>query len=150
MTLFFVDIKQLIVHILNMNRLSIALVCYLLILYIIPAVSATELNREEIINKVTKALNGEGELIGPVVDFRITEYDPNNGTATILVFWGRDGIAELESITLPIVHLDIDNEKVITSYAASKKLNRLSVVGYLDEQYACFVCFAVRVNKLCQ
>ena len=133
-----------------MNRLFITLTCCLLIPHIIPAVSATELNREEIINKVTKALTGEGELIGPVVDFRITAYDQNNGTATILVFWGRDGIAELESITLPIVHLDTGNEKVIMSYARSGKLNRLSVLGYIDEQYACFVCFTVRVNNLCQ
>ena len=134
-----------------MTRLSIALTCFFLMHNIIPVVAATEFNREEIINKVTKSLNGEGELIGPVVDYRITEHDKNNGTVTLLVFRGENyDKAELASQTLPIVYLDSSNEKVITSYAISGKLDRISVIGYIDEQYACFVCFAVRLNIICE
>lgn len=136
---------------LSMTRLSIALACFFLMHNIIPVVAATEFNREEIINKVTKSLNGEGELIGPVVDYRITEHDKNNGTVTLLVFRGENyDKAELAPQTLPIVYLDSSNEKVITSYAISGKLDRISVIGYIDEQYACFVCFAVRLNIICE
>lgn len=134
-----------------MNSLSILLSCYFLMHNIIPAVGATEFNREAIINKVTKSLNGEGDLIGPVVDYHIDEYDKNNGTVTLLVFRGEKyGKAELVPQTLPIVYLDASNEKVIMNYAKSGKLDRLSVIGYIDEQYACFVCFTVKLNIFCE
>ena len=96
-----------------MTRLSIALTCFFLMHNIIPVIAATEFNREEIISKVTKSLNGEGELIGPVVDYRIAEYDKNNGTVTLLVFCGENyDEAELAPQTIPIVYLDASNEKV--------------------------------------
>lgn len=134
-----------------MTRLSIALTCFFLMHNIIPVVAATEFNHEEIINKVTKSLNGEGELIGPVVDYGIAEYDKNNGTVTLLVFRGENyDKAELAHQTIPIVYLDASNEKVITSYAKSGKLDKISVIGYIDKQYACFVCFAVRLNIICE
>lgn len=133
------------------NNFYIVFISCLLMLNFIPAVGATEKNREEIINKVTKSLNGEGKIIGPVMDYRITEYDSNSNVVTILVFRGEAyDVAELESETLPIVFLDTRNEKVIINHARRGKLDRLSIIGYIDEQYACVVCFTVRVNNLCE
>lgn len=131
-----------------MSYFSIILAFCFLMLHIIPTVGASELNREEIINKVTKALSGEGEFIGPVIDYRIAGYDKNSGKVTILVFRGEKyGTAQLESKTLPIVFLDPSNEKVVMNYEKSGELNKLSLVGYIDEEYACFVCFMVHLSQ---
>lgn len=124
------------------------LVFFVLMVHVIHGREAFELNREEIIDKITRALKDEGKPIGPVMVYRIVEYDMNSNTATIPFLQGETfEAAELELKKMPIIFLKSTDEKVLISYEKRGRLNELYVVGYFDEQYACIICFGVRENK---
>ena len=108
------------------------------------AVSEADL-REIIIEKFTRAVNGEGSEIGPVMSYKIVAYNKESHEVSIEIFSGANyQTAKPNIITKKVVFFRIDDEEKLTSFDTRVDGEMpLSMTGFIDNEFDCFVCMRI-------
>lgn len=98
-----------------------------------------------ILEKLHKAFQGEGDAELVVTTYRYREYDPEQEMVTLSYLSGRTPEEAKEVVRrLSIMFIISEDKDRLTALAKASKIQGIvSLCGYIDEEYQCFVCFGV-------